>query len=309
MYDTAGAPLGTLYALFPILPHKGGFMQDTHHTDSGHHSESPMLRGTFPTDWHGRPGVLLLHGFTSALDAVSGLLPTLDALGLPYEMPVLRGHNATPDALIGVRRIDWYRDAVAAFHKLSERADHIVVIGLSMGGLVALNLCARANAGTLEIVDCSRRGKYAAPKPIPATLCGAVLWAPALGFCNPLAGLSKPLSLFVKNWPGQDSFHDPECRKNNHNYKTFPTKAFCELYDYAHETEKVLSDVRVPLCIIHSKRDQVVPYAKSRHLFDAVKSPYCELHSLEKSGHELGQDMEHDTVFQITGDFLRKFME
>ena len=284
-------------------------MQETHRTETGNFSEKLFQRGTFSSDWHGRPGVLLLHGFTSSLDAVNGLIPTLDALGLPWEMPVLRGHNATPDALVGVRRTDWYRDAVAGYEKLSQRADHIVVVGLSMGGLVALNLCARAEGGSLDIVDASVRGKYPAPAPMPATLCGCVLWAPALGFCNPLAWLVKPLSLFVRNWPGQDSFHDPECRKNNHNYKTFPTKAFGELYDYARETAQILPRVRVPLCIIHSQRDQVVPYAKSQNLYETAGSAYCELHALLRSGHELGQDMERETVFALTGNFLKRFME
>jgi esterase/lipase len=37
---------------------------------------------------NGRPGVLLLHGYTSSLDTVNGLVPTLTRLGLPYRMPV-----------------------------------------------------------------------------------------------------------------------------------------------------------------------------------------------------------------------------
>ena len=52
-------------------------------------------------------GVLNLHGFTSSLDCVNGLNPYIEALGLPYRMPVLRGHNQTPEALIGVRWEDW----------------------------------------------------------------------------------------------------------------------------------------------------------------------------------------------------------
>ncbi|MBR4986880.1 MAG: alpha/beta fold hydrolase [Proteobacteria bacterium] len=188
--------------------------------------------GVHPGRLDGTFGVLLLHGFTSALDAVSGLIPTLEAMKLPYAMPTLRGHNATPDALIGVRAQDWYDDAYKALEELCQKVDHVIVIGLSMGGLVALNLCIQKHPCSDKIAAC-------------------ITWAPALGFVNPLAWLAKPLSLFFKNWKGQDSFHDPECRKNNHNYKTFPTKAFCELYDYAAETNKHLGEMLKPLCIIH----------------------------------------------------------
>ena len=47
-------------------------------------------------------GVLIVHGFTSSLDCVSGIEPPLKALGLPTRMPVLRGHSAeSPEALRG----------------------------------------------------------------------------------------------------------------------------------------------------------------------------------------------------------------
>lgn len=247
------------------------------------------IRGEFHKDRDGKVGVLLLHGFTSALDAVSGLLPTLDEMNIPYEMPVLRGHNATPDALRGVRATDWYEDALAALGKLCERVDIVVVVGLSMGGVVALNLCSEDH-------------------PYRNRICGCVTWAAALGFVNPLSWLAKPLALFVPTWRGQDSFNDAECRKNNHNYQKFPTKAFVELYDYAGRMRKELHHVTVPLCIIQSKLDQVVPWKMSQLIFREAGSAYCEWYSLSRSGHELGQDCEADTVFKLTAEFVRKWM-
>ena len=63
-------------------------------------------------------GVLLLHGYTSSLDTVNGLLPTLERMGLPYRMPVLRGHGTHPRDLRGVTARDWYGDASAALDDL-----------------------------------------------------------------------------------------------------------------------------------------------------------------------------------------------
>ena len=246
-------------------------------------------RGTFPeVSDNSSLGVLLLHGFTSSLDCVNGLVPSLESLNIPYEMPVLRGHGQKPEALVGVKAADWYADGLAAFEKLSDRVDRILVIGLSMGGLVALNLCVQDHPGREKI-------------------CGCVTWAAALGFCNPLAFLAKPLSKFIKMFPGQDSFRDDECRKKCTNYPKFPTCAFVELYDYAKQTNLILNKVKVPLCIIHSKRDQVVPYKTSEHLYGQVSSDYVEHHALLRSGHELGQDCECETVFKLTCDFIERF--
>lgn len=237
----------------------------------------------------GSLGVLLLHGFTSSLSAVNGILPRFEAAGLPYEMPVLRGHQGNPSDLEGVCAQDWYDDAFHALERLCRRVDRVVVVGLSMGGLVSLRLCAQSH-------ECSQR------------LAGCVTWAPALGFCHPLAWMAKPLSRFIKTWRGQDSFRDPECRKHNENYATFPTSAFVALYDYAYETRRHLEKLNLPLCIIHSKRDQVVPYHTSRILFKQARSDYAELNTLLVSGHELGQDCEAETVFELTMDFVQKLL-
>lgn len=235
-------------------------------------------------------GVLLLHGFTSSLSAVSGFVPFLTDRGIDYEMPVLRGHNATPEALIGVRASDWYDDAYAALEKLAQRVDRVVIVGLSMGGVTTLQLCAKRH-------PCS-------PK-----IAAAITWAPALAFVNPLAKLAIPLSHFVKFWHGQDSFRDPECRRKCENYSNFPTKSFVELLHYAKETSEMLDDVEVPLCIVHSERDQVIPYKRSKRLFDDVSSAYVELHTLHASGHELGQDCEANRVFEISIDFIERLID
>ncbi len=264
-------------------------MQAAHEAKKAENSINEVTRGNFPVQKDGTVGVLLLHGFTSAIDAVSGLAPTLEKLRVPYEMPVLRGHNSQPEDLRGVTAEDWYDDGFAALAKLCERADKVIIVGLSMGGLVALNLCARKHVYSEKISGC-------------------VTWAAALGFCNPLSWLAKPLSLFVPMWKGQDSFNDAECRKNNRNYRKFPTKAFVELYDFAYRTRKLLVDVKVPICIIQSRLDQVVPYRMSGLIFEKAGTDYCEYHSLTRSGHELGQDCEADYVFELTETFIRKFM-
>jgi esterase/lipase len=47
-------------------------------------------------------GALILHGLTSSLDCVNGLVPYMERNGIPYRMPVLRGHMTKAEDLIGV---------------------------------------------------------------------------------------------------------------------------------------------------------------------------------------------------------------
>ncbi len=244
-------------------------------------------RGSLPNKATGTKGVLLLHGFTSHTDCVSGLLPFLEAEKIDYEMPWLRGHGTVPEDLKGVRASDWYDDAFEALKKLSQRVDSIVIVGLSMGGLVALNLCAAQHEVSPKITAC-------------------VTWAAALSFKNPFSALVKPLSFLFKMWPGQESFNDPECRKKCNNYPKFPTKTFGELYDFAAKTRKRIQDVHVPLCTIQSRKDQVIPYQMSEFLFEHSGASYCERIALDHSGHELGQDCEANVVFEQTMRFLHE---
>src|SRR4051794_7007661 len=121
-------------------------------------------------------GVLLLHGFSASLDTVNGLCPDLEKAGLPYRMPVLRGHGATPEALSGVRARDWVADAATAFRDLLQEVDSVVVVGLSMGGLVTLALAMER----------------------PERLAGEVTLAAALRFCDRLAPLAQYLYPVVR---------------------------------------------------------------------------------------------------------------
>ena len=168
---------------------------------------------------------------------------------------------------------------------LCKEVDKVVVVGLSMGGLVALNLGIRQ----------------------PEKVAGVVVWAPALRFRDPLAPLSGHMAKVIKSWPSPEAFQDKSLRIYSENYPKFMTSAFVSLYRYAQETERRLPELRLPLCILHSKKDQVVDPLSANLVYRDVSSPWREIHWFRKSGHEMGQDLEHAAVFAKTMEFIAKF--
>jgi len=230
-------------------------------------------------------GVLLLHGFTSGEKAVSGLVPHLKKLGLPYAKPMLRGHGTRFQDLQGVTYEDWYQDAEKALLELSKTVDKVVVVGLSMGGLVTLKLA-------MEHGD---------------KIAGIVTVAAALRFADPLAGFSRILSKFVPYWPGPKTFNDKALAKTSTNYKYFPTKAFVSLYDFAKLIESNLPRVKVPILVIHSKQDRVISPVAANLIYEKVSSPHREILWFQKSGHEMMQDMEAEAVFEAIDRFILQF--
>ncbi len=232
-------------------------------------------------------GVLLLHGFTSSTATVSGLVPFLDDAGIPYEMPVLRGHGTRYEDLRGVTSKDWYADAEVALNTLSGRVDRVVVVGLSMGGLVSLELALSH----------------------PQKIAAVVTVGACLKFADPLAFLTGWISAVITYWPSPNAFNDPSLKGTSQNYTKFPTKTFGSLYRYAKEITSRLGEVKVPLRILQSRKDQVVAPKSAEILHRGVSSEMKEIVWFAKSGHEMMQDLEAERVFEEIMSFIHRFTD
>lgn len=88
-----------------------------------------------------KKGCLLIHGFTGCRGDLEPLRDHLNQLGYAVTVPVLKGHEATPNELKRASRHEWIAGAQRALDELKASCEKVVVIGFSMGGLVAANLC------------------------------------------------------------------------------------------------------------------------------------------------------------------------
>ena len=240
-----------------------------------------------PLPKYERIGVLLLHGFMSSVRTVNGMVPLLEQAGIPYRVPVLRGHGTHYKALTGVTAQDWYDDAEAALLELAGKVDKVVVVGLSMGGLVAINLGIRH-------LD---------------KIAGVATWAAAMRYKDPLSGLTPLLAHVVKDWVAPEAFNEPSLKVNNDNYPRFMLDAFVSLKNYARETELRLKQMHVPICVMQSKADGVIDPVAANLIYRDVSSRHREIHWFTKSGHEMGQDLEAEAVFARTMQFIEKFRQ
>ena len=234
--------------------------------------------------------VLVLHGFTANPRTVDYIAGFLEKAGLPYEIPTLRGHGQTPEALIGVRWQDWLEDAQTAFERLEKSHGRVAVVGHSMGGLVA--------------------GLLAVRKPQTESL---VLVAPALEFSNPTARFA-PLLKRVMKWSnaGPPAMYDPTLRAQAEagavTYKRFPVAAFAELYALAGIAPREFPLVTSPALVIHSRKDQVIPPSAGEKAFAFLGSRDKKLTWLEESGHEMFWDMQRDELSRQIVSFVQSKM-
>ncbi len=230
-------------------------------------------------------GVLVLHGFTSHVDCVADLRHDLDKMKLPYRFPWLRGHGTKWEDLEGVTARDWYDDARAALLDLKKECKKVVVVGLSMGGLVALDLAAHHRQDVVGLVSI----------------------AGAMKFKDPLAFLSPAIAKAVRSWPSPNSYVDSELKEmRNRNYSTFPTDAFASLYRYGADVENRLSFVEAPSLVIATEKDQIVDLSAANTILNKLGSEQKELVVFKESGHEMLLDVEAAEVRKTIVRFLKK---
>lgn len=235
-----------------------------------------------------RGGCLLLHGLTSSVATVDALVPHLLARDIPYRLPVLRGHGGSPGDLAGVTWRDWYADASAALEDLLNECGRVVVVGLSMGGVVALHLAAERSA----------------------QICGVVAIAPALRLVGtPIVRTRLAYrALMGRHMPTNplNAYQDPELAARSSNYPTAPARTILSLVGYGRKVERLVPRVHAPLLVLYPPNDRVADPRAARSLFARVGTPAAQkqLVAFPHSGHEMLLDREAPSVIAAVMRFV-----
>lgn len=221
---------------------------------------------------------LILHGFTGNLETVRRLVPVCEERSLPYTMPLMRGHGTRPEDLLGVTWRDWYEDAEKVLIDLTRDGTPAVVMGLSMGGLVALDLAGRH----------------------PDRVCGVVSIAAALELASPLLVLLPLLARVKVWWHGK-----PEAGRDvPAAYERFPLTTLQSLIAYERFMRGRLDRIRAPILIVQSWADTTVKPRSAHTIYNGVSSCDTELARFERSAHDMLLGEERDEVAARIGRWL-----
>jgi len=98
-----------------------------------------------------KTGILLIHGFAGKVEDVAPLQDYLEERGYEVSCPLLSGHGSSKKALSDSTRQDWIDSAERAYLDLQQKYDDVVVIGFSMGGLLAFQLWNDKISGMITI--------------------------------------------------------------------------------------------------------------------------------------------------------------
>ncbi len=245
----------------------------------------------------GTRGVLLVHGFTGSPFEMRLLGEDLAGRGFAVDGVRLAGHASTTRALAQSTWHDWYRSAEEAVTRLRERVGgkRVAVVGLSMGGLLTLEL-ARHHGDALSCI-----GVLAAP-----------LWLPpqAEKFARVTSSLPFVRKLALPKLAGSD-IRDPEMKRRNARAVPragMPLAALGSLVDLGAHLRDRLGDVKTPTLLMHSERDHTVPFECMDAIAHRLGTAEYRKVALHESFHVITLDLERDKVFAAVAEWVAKYL-
>jgi carboxylesterase len=211
--------------------------------------------------------------------------------GYPVHAVRLAGHGTTPDDLARTRWRDWLASAESGLAALRAEAPRSVVVGMSLGTLLALLLAARRTTDVAAVV--------CAGTPLRLTnsrmaLLGPLRWMPPL---------RRRFALLPK---GARDISDPVARAASVSYDVMPLPALLSLLELRRVVRRELHRVTQPALVLHGRHDHNAPPSNVALLRRRLGSRLVETHVLERSWHVVTEDVERDLVARLTIDFLSR---
>jgi carboxylesterase len=229
-------------------------------------------------------GCLLIHGFSGSPAEMQWLGRYLADRGVRVEAVRLAGHGTQPKDLTYVTWRDWLHSAAEGLERLSHDGRKVVVIGFSMGSLLAMHLCAA----------------------YPELVAGVAAISPPIFFRDRRIHLI-PVVRHLIHWHRvrrASNNTDPQAHTRYISYRRYPLVAVDHLLDLMRATRKVLLDVRTPALIMHGMRDSVIHPKSARYLYKRIGSETKELVWWHNSGHGVVFDAERQAVWHKLWQFV-----
>jgi carboxylesterase len=236
----------------------------------------------------GAHAVLFLHGWTSSPREMRFLAERIASAGFRCVGHRLKGHGLTVRALNGVYFKDHLAEAEAAFGKLALEHESVSICGLSLGGLLALNVAARRRAAHLILI---------APFMRPA---GATFGLPNAWLVGRV-----PLSGYVAK-DAQGPIDDPEGLKDHIAYHAMPAREMASVVQGARDFLGLEKNVTCPTLILHGVRDRTSDFAGSLSLIEKLGSEDKSLVAFNRGNHVITLDYDRHRLERLAVDWLAR---
>jgi carboxylesterase len=236
-----------------------------------------------------KPACLLIHGFTGTPKEMRWMGDYLNQQSYTCLGVRLAGHATQPEHMIASRWTDWTVSVEDAYALLRGISENIFLIGLSMGGVLALLISTQLKVKGVVAIS--------TPFKLPDD--------PRLAYVE---WLSKIITYAPKpnEGPGAGWF-DQEAAKDHVSYPQNPVRSIGELNKLLGEMRSALPQINVPALLIHSKDDRYVLPQNIEQLEAAlVNASDKTTLFVTGSGHVVTRDAARQQVFQAAAEFIQR---
>jgi carboxylesterase len=231
----------------------------------------------------GETACLVVHGFTGTPKEMRWMGQYLAGKGYTVLGIRLAGHATRKEDMQRTHWEDWLASVEDGIHFL-RGYPHLYVMGLSMGG--SLSLMAGARYPIDGVVSLS------APYDLPDDARKAFL--PVL----------RHLPIHIKK--GKPDWHNPDAAKDHISYDDYPITAVAELNELLAALRDDLSQVKVPVQMIHSRNDHGVLPINADLIYEHLGTADKNLMWVEDSGHVITREPEREKAFQTAVNFMER---
>lgn len=232
----------------------------------------------------GSTTVVLIHGYTGSPAEMGLLADSLQREGYGVECPLLAGHGTCLEDLMPVDPDQWLNQIEAVVDRLQQQGQSVVVGGLSLGSILALQVARRR-----------------------PSIQGVITYSPPIISGDPRALIAPLLAKVLASVPRPpDDFVDPTTAERIWTYNRWPSRCSVKVLELIADTRRHLAEVRQPLLVMASRLDRVITVRGVNRLRQRVSSSAVELQWLENSGHLITTDAEWRTVASVTAAFIKR---
>jgi carboxylesterase len=237
-------------------------------------------------------GSLLIHGWTSAPQEMYDLGIHLNHQGHSVLGLRLPGHATRPADLNRMRWQDWVAAVQDGYSMLRNSCEQVFVMGLSLGGALALILGAsHPVAGVVAM---------ATPYEVPPQ--PGLRWLRHL--ITPLRPISTLLRYFPK--PSVNDYKDQQAYQDHLSYSVFPIRSVPEVGKLLELLRQQLPLIHSPALILHAVEDRGVSPDNARSIYTELGSADKELIWIEGSGHVLTVEPARRRVYELAASFVNQ---
>lgn len=233
----------------------------------------------------GTTGCLLIHGFSSSAEETRPLGDYLNKSGYSVLGVRLSGHGTHPQDLARVRWSDWLADIEDGLAILQPRCERIILIGQSLGGMLALT------SASYCLVD----AVVAISTPYQETRNSEIWKHLLLDWIRPMAPKKG-----VKRHP----VYGIRREANYPAYASLPSAILRQIFSLRAAMQAALPYIQVPVFLIQSRGDNFIAPDSLEKIREQLQAPRLETLLLENQGHSITMDPQGEQAFAEIKEFI-----